>query len=64
MNGIWITRDGRVLRVIDMTDNHLDNAIHYLDERIQDLTKHKKMLVKEYNRRNGFWTNLIKFLRS
>ncbi len=48
---MWVTRDGRVLFVCEMADDHLDNAIGYLGRRIRELEVMRAMLRKERNRR-------------
>lgn len=30
VDGLWTTKDGRILRIVDMEDKHLVNAIKYL----------------------------------
>jgi hypothetical protein len=34
---IWTTRDGRQVRIVDMTDDHLRNTIFYLNRRNGEL---------------------------
>jgi len=47
----WITQDGHAVPIAEMTDDHLRNAIHYLDQRIQELRASKSRLAKEHLRR-------------
>jgi hypothetical protein len=30
---VWVTRDGRSIRIVDMTDDHLRNTIFFLNRR-------------------------------
>jgi len=51
----WRTRDGRVIKVADMDDRHLDNAIKFMErqwsvERLQKLVRYRA-LVAERDRR-------------
>lgn len=34
---IWVTREGKKIKVKDMTDSHLLNSIKYLDRRLESM---------------------------
>ncbi len=47
LDDVWITRDGRVILITNMEDDHLTNAINYLSRRSQELKKMRRKLKKE-----------------
>ncbi len=58
MDDIWITRDGRVMLITEMEDDHLQNSINYLGRRIRELKQLQRTLKRE--RRARFWSWLLR----
>ncbi len=55
LQDVWITRDGRVMLITDMEDDHLANAINYLARRARELKEMRKRLTKEKRARRLSW---------
>jgi hypothetical protein len=51
----WVTSDGRVLDVKDMSDSHIDNTIKFLARRIKYLELWKQRMIAEKNYRLPWW---------
>ena len=50
-NDIWITRTGKKIKMCDMTDSHLKNAINYFKPDKEGSKKRWKLLMAEKRRR-------------
>jgi hypothetical protein len=63
----WTTFDGRVLLLTEMTDNHLDNAIRYLEVTMRVILEHAEHLLGHQTRPSfepaSFSRSLVNFLR-
>lgn len=62
---MWKTREGRVMRMSDMTEGHLANAIAMAERRLADLVKYTEWMGywSESSEQGTFWREALESLR-
>ncbi len=49
----WLTRDGRIIPITDLDDDHLDKILHFLDQRrLLTWSKYLRLDAERIKRRN------------
>ena len=51
--GVWITKNGRVLKIKEMGTQHLENTVRMLERSPRGYFKHIELMQKELSHRRG-----------